>query len=73
MEIKQFLLNLISPKTGVSSKRVSGLLGWITCLLVCIYCTINVIQAPIIIDTIVWASMILLGVDSVTEIWKKRN
>lgn len=71
MGIKQFLLKMISPDTGVSSKRICGILGWITCLLVCIYCTVCIIQAPIIIDTVIWASMILLGVDSVTAIWKK--
>ena len=71
MGIKQFLLKMVSPDTGVSSKRVCGILGWITCLLICIYCTVSVIQAPSIIEIIVYASMILLGVDSVTAIWKK--
>ena len=55
---------------GLSSKRICGVLGWIVCLGIAIYCTLNIIQAPLIIETILLCCMGLLGIDSITGIWK---
>lgn len=63
----------LADSGGLSSKRICGVLGWIVCLGIAIYCTIAVIQAPIIIETILWCCMGLLGIDSITGIWKKFN
>lgn len=60
-------------RSGVSSKRVCGLLGWIVCLIVLIYCTIVGVQAPLMIDTVLWGCLGLLGIDSVTGIWKNNK
>lgn len=70
-KFKDFIVKMLSSNTGVSSKRVCGALGWIVALLISIYCAIKVIQAPDITEIVIWASMLLLGVDSVTQIWKK--
>ena len=40
-----FLIKLITAHTGVSSKRVCGIIGWLTCLIITIYCTIKNKQA----------------------------
>lgn len=61
----------LADSGGLSSKRICGVLGWLVCLGIAIYCTIAVIQAPLIIETILWCCMGLLGIDSVTGIWKK--
>lgn len=71
MKFIEFIKQMVSSHTGVSSKRVCGVLGWIVCLGILIYCTINVIQAPLVIDTVLWCCMGLLGIDSITGIWKK--
>lgn len=71
--MKKFLLNLITSNTGVSSKRVAGILGWLVILFISIWCTIKVIQAPSITNELLWGSVTLLGVDSVTKIWKKQQ
>ena len=71
--MKKFLLNLITSNTGVSSKRVAGLLGWLIVLFIGVWCTIKVIQAPTITNEIMWGSVTLLGVDSVTKIWKNKQ
>lgn len=63
----------LADSGGLSSKRICGVLGWIVCLGIAIYCTIAVIQAPLILETILWCCMGLLGIDSVTSIWKKLN
>lgn len=63
----------LADSGGLSSKRICGVLGWIVCLGIAIYCTIAVIQAPLILETILWCCMGLLGIDSVTNIWKKTN
>lgn len=70
MKFIQFLKDVVTSQSGVSSKRVCGLSGWIICLLVMVYCTVEVIQAPLMIDTVLWCCMGLLGIDSVTGIWK---
>lgn len=55
----------------MSSKRVCGVLGWLVCLGAFIYCTYQMIQAPTMVDILLLSCMGLLGVDSVTSIWKK--
>ena len=71
MKFSEFLKSIVSSHSGISSKRTCGVIGWIACIGVLIYCTINVIQAPVMIDTMLFCCMALLGIDSVTGIWKK--
>lgn len=73
MKFSTFLKVLISSHSGISSKRFCGLIGWIVCLGIAIYCTITCIQAPLIIDTVLYCCMGLLGIDSITGIWKKND
>ena len=44
--MKDFILKLITAHTGISSKRVCGVLGWIVCLGINIGCVIANIEAP---------------------------
>lgn len=60
----------LATKGSISSKRVCGFLGWLTCLAVLVYCTILTVQAPLFADGVLIATTALLGVDSVTSIWK---
>lgn len=62
---------LVSTKGSLSSKRFCGILGWIIVLSLTIYCTIEQIQAPEITEAIVIASTALLGVDSITNCFRK--
>ena len=57
---------------GYSSKRVFGGLGFMTSIGIAITCTILGTQAPLIVSEILYASMALLGVDSITSIWKPK-
>ena len=70
MKFKEVILKMIESHSGVSSKRVCGFLGWMVCLGIIIYCTINNIEAPEIVSNIIYACLGLLGIDSVTGIWK---
>lgn len=70
MKFKEVVLKMIESHSGVSSKRVCGFLGWMVCLGIIIYCTINNIEAPEIVNNIIYACLGLLGIDSVTGIWK---
>ena len=69
--MKDFLIKLITANTGVSSKRACGIIGWFICLIITIYCTITNKQAPEVTDVVLLCCMCLLGIDSVTNIWKK--
>ncbi|MCQ2163907.1 MAG: hypothetical protein MJZ04_01890 [Bacteroidales bacterium] len=63
--------SLLSADRGsLSSKRLCGIIGWVTCSAVLILCTVWDRQAPDMVTTFIIASSALLGVDSVTDIWK---
>lgn len=69
-DIISFLKQIITANSGVSSKRVCGMIGFIVVVFVLLYCTIANTQAPVMIDTFIYAICLLLGIDSVTNIWK---
>jgi hypothetical protein len=71
MKFITFIKGIVTSHSGISSKRVCGVLGWIVAIIVLLYCTIHVIQAPLMIDTFLICCMALLGIDSITGIWKK--
>lgn len=68
--MRELLKQIITSHSGVSSKRVCGVLGFLVISFVLIYCTICNLQAPEMIDTFIYAVSLLLGIDSVTGIWK---
>lgn len=61
---------MIDSESSVSSKRFCGVLGWLISIGIIIYCTVNVIQAPTIMEFFLISVVGLLGVDSVTNIWR---
>lgn len=72
--MKEFIKSMLRGESGISSKRVCGVLGWLVSIAIIGYCTITNTQAPEIMDTFILGIMGLLGIDSVTNIWKgKRN
>ncbi len=75
MKIINWFKDMIDSEGSVSSKRFCGVLGWLVCLALLTYCTIKSIQAPTIMEFFLISIVGLLGVDSVTKIWKhgKRN
>lgn len=73
MKVKDIIKQIITSHSGISSKRVCGVLGFLVIMFSVVYCTVQNIQAPNILETFTWAVAILLGVDSVTGIWKQFN
>lgn len=61
---------LASTKGSLSSKRFCGVIGFLIIIFVLVYCTISSIQAPLMIEPFIYAVCLLLGIDSVTGIWK---
>lgn len=61
---------LVSTKGSLSSKRFCGVIGFFIIIFVLVYCTISSIQAPLMIEPFIYAVCLLLGIDSVTGIWK---
>lgn len=64
---------LSAEKGSLSSKRLCGILGWLACAAVLIMCTIWDRQAPEMVNIMLYTSTALLGVDSITSIWKSDN
>ena len=60
-------------RSGVSSKRIAGFLGWLVCLFVVIYCTISCIQAPIIAEILFYCASGLLGIDAIMTPFRNKN
>lgn len=71
--MKSFFIKLFTARSGLSSKRVCGFLGWIVCLIICLWCTFNGIQAPVIVETLFICSTTLLGADSVVKLFNRKN
>ena len=70
MKLIKWFKDMLDSKSSVSSKRFCGVLGWLVCIGVLIYCTVSVIQAPEITEFFLLSVVGLLGVDSITGIWK---
>lgn len=68
-----FIKQVVTSHSGISSKRVCGVLGWLTTIGILIYCSATGKQAPVMVDTFMICCMALLGIDSVTGIWKSFN
>lgn len=73
MKLLNWFKLMIDSGSSVSSKRFCGVLGWLVSISIIIYCTVNVIQAPTIMEFFLVSVVGLLGVDSVTGIWKNTN
>lgn len=58
---------------GYSSKRVFGAFGLLVVIGITIVCTVMSTQAPDITTDLLYASVMLLGVDSVTRIWNSNK
>lgn len=69
----QFLKQIITARSGISSKRICGVIGFLVLIFILIYCTVTNTQAPDMIDTFVYAICMLLGIDSVTGIFYRKN
>lgn len=70
-KIKEFLKLMITAHSGISSKRVCGVLGFLVIMFVIIFCAVTAVEAPAILETFIWAVCALLGIDSITGIFKK--
>ena len=70
---KKYLRLIITSHSGISSKRVCGLLGFLVIMFVIIFCAVTAVEAPVILETFIWAVCALLGIDSITSIWKPFN
>lgn len=68
--MKNFFKKLITAHSGISSKRFCGLIGFFVCIGIGIYAVISGQSVPEFLDYVLYASVMLLGVDSVTGIWK---
>lgn len=73
MKLISFIKLIFTSHSGISSKRICGVLGWFAGIGVLIYCTFSKTQAPLMIDTFLLCVMGLLGIDSVTSVFKNNK
>lgn len=73
IRLKNFIWDTVSEGKNPSSKRVAGCTGWILCLIASIIALIRPIPNPDVIEMLFWASCALLGIDSVSGIFKPIN
>ena len=73
MKFIGFIKDMFTSNTGVSSKRVSGFIGWLSFISICVYCTINNVQAPDVAEVLAICSSGLLGLETITAIWSRKG
>ena len=73
MKFISFIKDMFTSNTGVSSKRVSGFIGWLSFILICAYCTIVNQQAPDAVEILAICSSGLLGLETITAIWSRKG
>lgn len=72
IRIKNFIWDTVSEGKNPSSKRVAGCTGWILCLISSIVALFHLIPNPDIIEMLFWSSCALLGLDSVTTVFRPK-
>ena len=73
MKFISFIKDMLTSNTGISSKRVSGFIGWLSFIAICVYCTINNVQAPDVVEVLAICSSGLLGLETITAIWSRKG
>ena len=73
MKFISFIKDMLTSNTGISSKRVSGFIGWLSFISICFYCTIYHIQAPDVVEVLAVCSSGLLGLETITAIWSRKG
>lgn len=70
--MKEFVHQMLSSGIThrISSKRVCGVIGWFVIIALLITSTIYGFEIPSIADTFMFCCMGLMGLESVTSIWK---
>lgn len=71
-KIKEYIKLIITAHSGISSKRVCGVLGFLVIMFVIVFCAIAGTQAPLIMDTFIWAVCMLLGLDSIMSPFREK-
>lgn len=64
---------LVSQVGSLSSKRFCGILGWIVLLVCYVRSAITGTDLPGMTDEFILGTVTLLGVDSITGIWKTKK
>ena len=73
MKFISFIKDMLNNNTRISSKRVSGFIGWLSFISICVYCTINNVQAPDVVEVLAVCSSGLLGLETITAIWSRKG
>lgn len=73
MRFAEYFQKIFMSRSGVSSKRIAGFLGWLVCLFIVVYCTISCIQAPMIAEILFYCASGLLGIDAIMSPFKKKQ
>lgn len=72
MKFSEYFQKIFMSRSGVSSKRIAGFLGWLVCLFIAVWCTLTVIQAPVIAEILFYCSSGLLGIDAIMSPFRNK-
>lgn len=71
--MKKFLKSMLSENGKISSKRTMGILGWLVCIFICLWCTIKGTANPSAVEYLFICSASLLGIDSIMRPFNKQE
>ena len=72
-KVIKWFKDMLDAQSSISSKRFCGVLGWIVCMFVLVWCTVTVVEAPAMVETAMYVIAGLLGIDKISSIFKNKN
>lgn len=72
-KICEYLRLMITSHSGISSKRVCGVLGFLIVSFILVFCAIKEIQAPTMLEPFIYIICALLGIDSIMTPFSKNT
>lgn len=67
MKFTQFIVKMVSSQSGISSKRICGMIGWLCAAVWISVCTFSRMEIPDIAETFIICTVIMLGVDTIPK------
>lgn len=67
MRFSEFMRKMMTSQSGISSKRMCGFLGWVSCIVWISYYVFTKRDIPGIVEIFIMSTVALLGLDTIPK------
>lgn len=67
MRATEFMRKMFTSQSGISSKRMCGFMGWVSCIVWISYYVFTKHDIPGIVEVFIMSSVALLGLDTIPK------